>query len=67
MIPLTIFNGISCQPRFRSNLTLALPESARGDLDAAPRMWDMRFAGVFIYDGGSQKTLTIYWAFSPID
>jgi len=42
-------------------------ESARGDLHAAPRMWDMRFAGVFIYDGGAQKTLTIYWAFSPID
>jgi len=25
-------------------------------------MWDMRSAGAFIYDGGAQKTLTIYWA-----
>jgi len=30
-------------------------ESARGDLHAAPRMWDMRFAGVWFSMGGCES------------
>jgi len=34
-------------------------------LNPAPLAWDARCAGVFIYDGGSQKTLTIFGAKAP--